>query len=37
MAEIMKVKGNLGMLENINKITSWGDTMLLAGLIELGA
>jgi hypothetical protein len=37
MAGIMKVIGNEGMLENMNKITNWGDKMLLIGLIELGA
>jgi hypothetical protein len=37
MAGIMKVIGNEGMLENMNKITNWGDKMLLVGLIELGA
>lgn len=37
MAGIMKVIGNQGMLENMNKITNWGDKMLLVGLIELGA
>ena len=33
----MKVIGNEGMLENMNKITNWGDKMLLIGFIELGA
>lgn len=37
MAGIMKVIGNEGMLENMNKITNWGDKMLLIGFIELGA
>ena len=37
MAGIMKVIGNEGMLENMKKITNWGDKMLLVGLIELGA
>jgi hypothetical protein len=37
MAGIMKVIGNEGMLENMSKITNWGDKMLLIGLIELGA
>jgi hypothetical protein len=37
MAGIMKVIGNEGMLENMNKINNWGDKMLLIGLIELGA
>jgi len=37
MAGIMKVIGNEGMLENMNKITNWGDKILLVGLIELGA
>ena len=37
MAGIMKVIGNEGMLENMNKITNWGDKMLLVGLIELSA
>ncbi|MFT7156125.1 MAG: hypothetical protein ACI8Q1_001130 [Parvicella sp.] len=37
MAGIMKVIGNEGMLENMNKITNWGDKMLLIGSIELGA
>jgi hypothetical protein len=37
MAGIMKVIGNEEMLENISKITNWGDKMLLIGLIELGA
>ena len=37
MAGILKVIGNEGMLENMNKITNWGDKMLLIGLIELGA
>ena len=36
MAGIMKVIGNEGMLENMSKITNWGDKMLLIGLIELG-
>ena len=29
MAGIMKVIGNEDMLENMNKITNWGDKMLL--------
>ena len=37
MAGIMKVIGNEGMLENMNKINNWGDKMLLIGLIELVA
>lgn len=37
IAGIMKVIGNEGMLENMNKINNWGDKMLLIGLIELGA
>jgi hypothetical protein len=37
MAGIMKVIGNEGMLENMSKITNWGDKMLLIGLIELSA
>jgi hypothetical protein len=37
MAGIMKVIGNEGMLANMNKITNWGDKMLLVGLIELVA
>jgi hypothetical protein len=36
MAGILKVIDNEGMLENMNKITNWGDKMLLIGLIELG-
>ena len=37
MAGIMKVIGNAEMLENMSKITNWGDKMLLIGLIELSA
>jgi hypothetical protein len=37
MAGIMKVIGNPEMLENMSKITNWGDKMLLIGLIELSA
>ena len=37
IAGILKVIGNEGMLENMNKITNWGDKMLLIGFIELGA
>jgi hypothetical protein len=37
MAGIMKVIGNAEMLENMSKITNWGDKILLIGLIELSA
>lgn len=37
MAGIMKVIGHEALVENMSKITNWGDKILLVGIIELVA